>query len=84
MRLPTMRAADKKICEARPEAEAEWIAEVNKLANANLRSTVKSWYLGANIPGKPSVFMPYIGGQPAYLAKCQEVVANGYDGFDLN
>lgn len=81
--IADMRAAKKRTCEARPEAEAKWIAHVNELADASLRSTVKSWYIGANIPGKPSVFMPYLGGQPAYLAKCKEVVANGYEGFDL-
>lgn len=81
--ITDMHAEDKKVCEARPEAEEEWITHVNDLANASLRSTVKSWYLGANIPGKPSVFMPYLGGQPAYLAKCKEVVVNGYEGFDL-
>ncbi len=43
-----------------------------------------SWYVGANIAGKPRVFMPYIGGVPAYLQKCKEVVANGYEGFLLS
>lgn len=81
--ISDMQAKNKHVCEAMPEAEAEWIATVNDLAAASLRSTVKSWYIGANIPGKPSVFMPYLGGQPAYLAKCKEVVANGYEGFEL-
>lgn len=78
-----LREAEKRVIEAVPEAEAGWVAHVNELAEGNLRSTVKSWYLGANIPGKPSVFMPYIGGQPAYIAKCEEVVAKGYEGFDV-
>lgn len=76
-----MRAAQKRIFEAKPEAEAEWVSLVNELGKASLRSTVKSWYIGANVPGKPSVFMPYIGGLPSYIAKCDEVKANGYDGF---
>ena len=42
-----------------------------------------SWYLGANIPGKPRMFMPYVGGVGAYRQKCQEVVDQGYEGFDL-
>ena len=42
-----------------------------------------SWYLGANIPGKPRVFMPYAGGVGTYRDHCEEVVANGYEGFTL-
>ena len=42
-----------------------------------------SWYIGANIPGKPRVFMPYVGGVGAYRRKCDEVAANGYEGFEL-
>ena len=56
-------------------------ADVNEAAAKSLRSKVKSWYVGANIEGKPSVFMPYIGGLPAYIAKCDEVVEGGYKGF---
>jgi cyclohexanone monooxygenase len=42
-----------------------------------------SWYMGVNIPGKPQIFMPYVGGVQAYTKKCQEVVAKGYEGFVL-
>ena len=42
-----------------------------------------SWYIGANIPGKPRVFMPYVGGVGAYRQKCDEVAARGYEGFRL-
>jgi cyclohexanone monooxygenase len=42
-----------------------------------------SWYMGANIPGKPRIFMPYIGGVGAYRLKCDEVAAKGYEGFSL-
>ena len=42
-----------------------------------------SWYLGANIPGKPRVFMPYVGGLGRYRTRCDEIVANGYEGFVL-
>ncbi|MFM9882029.1 MAG: flavin-containing monooxygenase [Burkholderiales bacterium] len=65
------------------EAEDEWVAHVNEVAAPNLRSTCSSWYVGANIPGKPRVFMPYIGGFPLYVRKCDEVVAKGYEGFAL-
>jgi cyclohexanone monooxygenase len=53
------------------------------VSNITLRSTCSSWYVGANIPGKPRVFMPYIGGLPAYIQACEKVVANGYEGFAL-
>jgi len=51
------------------------VAEVTVYPQAN------SWYLGANVPGKPRVFMPYIGGFPVYVEKCAEVAARGYEGF---
>ena len=66
--------------EATPEAEDAWVAHVNEVADATLYPSCNSWYLGANIPGKPRVFMPYLG-FPAYVEKCDEVVANGYEGF---
>jgi len=66
------------------EAENEWVAHVNEVAGTNLRSTCSSWYVGANVPGKPRVFMPYIGGFPAYLQKVNEVVAAGYRGFAMS
>jgi cyclohexanone monooxygenase len=42
-----------------------------------------TWYTGMNIPGKPRVFMPYLGGVGPYRVKCAEVAANGYEGFEL-
>jgi cyclohexanone monooxygenase len=65
------------------EAEDHWVTHVNEVAGAHLRSACNSWYIGANIPGKQRVFMPYIGGFPAYVQKCNEVAANGYVGFSL-
>ena len=56
---------------------------VNEVADTTLYPSAASWYMGANIPGKPRVFMPYIGGVGAYRQKCDEVAANGYEGFDL-
>ena len=72
--------------EATTEAEDEWIAHVNDVAQ-NTMFTAKScnsWYLGANIPGKPRIFMPYVGGVGVYREKCDEVARNGYQGFELS
>jgi len=66
--------------EATREAEDAWVAHVNEVGDATLYPSCNSWYLGANIPGKPRVFMPYLG-FPAYVQKCDEVVARGYEGF---
>ena len=67
--------------EAEPEAEDAWVAHVADVAGTTLLTEGNSWYLGANIPGKPRVFMPYGGGMDAYRARCEEVVANDYEGF---
>ena len=68
--------------EATEPAENEWVAHVNDVAGETLYPTCNSWYLGVNVPGKPRVFMPYIG-YPPYVEKCDEVAANGYEGFAL-
>ena len=59
------------------------MAHTGEVAGGNLRSSCNSWYVGANVPGKSRVFMPYIGGFPAYVQKCEQVVADGYKGFAL-
>jgi cyclohexanone monooxygenase len=69
--------------EAQPDAEDAWVAHVGEVADLSLRSTCSSWYVGANIPGKPRVYMPYIGGVPVYAQKCNQVAADGYEGFAL-
>ncbi len=69
--------------EATVNAENEWVQHVNAVANYTLFPLANSWYVGANIPGKPHVFMPHIGGFPVYVQKCNEVAANGYQGFAL-
>jgi cyclohexanone monooxygenase len=61
--------------------EDAWVEHVNDVSTVSLRSTCSSWYVGANIPGRPRVFMPYIGGFPVYVQKCNEVMSNGFDGF---
>lgn len=71
--------------EAQPGAVDEWGQHVREAADATLLPTVKhSWYLGANIPGKPRVFMPYAGGMARYRAHCDAVAANGYEGFEIS
>ena len=69
--------------EAEEAAEDAWVAHVNEVANMTLYPRANSWYMGANVPGKPRVFLPYVGGVPAYRQKCAEVAANGYEGFAL-
>jgi cyclohexanone monooxygenase len=69
--------------EATLAAENAWVQHVNEVADTTLYPSAASWYMGANIPGKPRVFMPYIGGVGAYRRKCDEVAANGYEGFQL-
>ena len=76
-----MRRSGKHTLEASGEAEEKWVAHVRDVAGHTLRSSCSSWYVGANVPGKPRVFMPYIGGFPAYIEKCKDVVAKGYEGF---
>jgi cyclohexanone monooxygenase len=63
------------------DAQEAWVSHVTEMANASLRSRGNSWYLGVNIPGKPRVFMPYVGGLGPYRAICDEVAADGYRGF---
>ncbi|HMD24414.1 MAG TPA: cyclohexanone monooxygenase, partial [Streptosporangiaceae bacterium] len=69
--------------EATAEAEAGWVRHVGELADRTLYPRAASWYVGANIPGKPRVFMPYTGGCGTYRRECEQVVERGYDGFVL-
>ncbi len=78
-----LRRNDLELIEAEPDAEAAWVEHVNELAKPTMFMHANSWYLGANIPGKPRVFMPYCGGVGTYRQHCDEVVANGYEGFSL-
>jgi cyclohexanone monooxygenase len=81
--LAYMRDRGLEQIEPSPAAEEEWGGHVNEMAGRTLRYTCNSWYLGVNIPGKPRVFMPYIGGFPRYIETCTEVAAGGYQGFEL-
>jgi cyclohexanone monooxygenase len=69
--------------DADTEAEEKWVAHVNQVADSTLYPLAKSWYLGANIPGKPRVFMPYVAGLDKYRAICDDVAANAYRGLTL-
>jgi cyclohexanone monooxygenase len=69
--------------EATLEAQDAWVDFVNMVADFTLFPSCNSWYLGANVPGKPRVFMPLLG-FPTYAAKCDDVAAKGYEGFVLS
>ena len=68
---------------ANQDAEDNWVAHVNEVAHTTLYPQANSWYMGANIPGKPQIFMPYIGGVGAYRQICNDVAAKGYEGFAI-
>jgi cyclohexanone monooxygenase len=70
--------------EATPQAEEAWVAHVNEVANMTLYPQANSWYMGANVPGKPRVFMPYPGGVGLYRQTCDEIAADNYRGFALS
>lgn len=69
--------------EANQPEEDAWVDTVNGLAANTLFPSTASWFMGANIPGKPRVFLPYIGGLGKYTQLCEEIAANGYRGFAM-
>lgn len=69
--------------EPTPDAVDSWITECAERADATLFTKANSWYMGANVPGKPRMFMLFIGGFGVYLDICNEVAADGYRGFEL-
>ena len=82
--LEHMRERGLTAIEPEARAEEDWVGHVGELAGRTLRYTCSSWYLGVNIPGKPRVFMPYIGGFPRYVERCSEIADKGYEGFSLS
>ena len=78
-----MRKNDLARIDPTPEAEVAWGEHVQEVAHYTLYPSAASWYMGANIPGKPRIFMPYIGGVGNYRKRCDEVAANDYEGFAL-
>ena len=81
--LSFMRRSALASIEASPDAEERWVAHVNEVAEMTLYPQANSWYMGANIPGKPRIFMPYIGGVGVYRRICNDVAAKGYEGFTM-
>jgi cyclohexanone monooxygenase len=83
--IENMRQSGKTTIEPTPQAQDEWVAHVNEQVNQTLLPSANSWYMSANIPGKPPAFLPYLGpeGVGGYRKKCDEVAANAYEGFRL-
>ena len=79
--LAYLREHHRGAIEATVEAEDAWVAHVNEVGHATLYPRANSWYMGANIPGKPRIFMPYVGGVGTYRQTCDRVAADGYEGF---
>jgi cyclohexanone monooxygenase len=70
--------------EPQHDAEEEWVRHVDEVGKATIYPLADSWYMGANIPGKPRLFMPYAGGVGNYRRICEEAAADGYRGFVLS
>ncbi|WP_277184911.1 NAD(P)/FAD-dependent oxidoreductase [Caballeronia sp. BR00000012568055] len=70
--------------DAVPQAEEDWMQHVQDVVSNTLYLKANSWYIGANVPGKPHVFLPYLGGHGTYRRKCDEIAAAGYPGFVLS
>jgi cation diffusion facilitator CzcD-associated flavoprotein CzcO/acetyl esterase/lipase len=83
-RLGELRERGFERIEPTETAEEGWVQHVNDCADITLHPTANSWYIGANVPGKPRVFLPYIGGVDTYRKICDEVVAEGMVGFALS
>ena len=83
--IDNMRKSGKSTIEATPQAQEQWVTHVNEVVNATLMTSANSWYMSANIPGKPRAFLPYLGpeGIGGYRKKCDEIAAKGYEGFVL-
>jgi cyclohexanone monooxygenase len=82
--MAAMKSREIATIEATGDAETAWVEHNNAVAGYTIFPLADSWYVGANVPGKPRMFMPYIGGVAAYRQKCDEVAANGYSGFALS
>lgn len=78
-----MNATQNSKIQAQAHAQEAWVQKVNDLAKNTLFPASDSWYMGANVPGKPRVFLPFIGGLGTYTEICEQVISEGYSGFDL-
>jgi cyclohexanone monooxygenase len=81
--LQYLRDHDLATIEATQAAEDGWVRHVAEAGDATLYPLASSWYMGANVPGKARVLMPYIGGVGVYRQECDAVAAKGYEGFTL-
>jgi cation diffusion facilitator CzcD-associated flavoprotein CzcO len=83
--IDSMRKTGRTVIEAKPEAQSQWVAHVNEVVGATLMTKANSWYMSANISGKPRAFLPYLGpeGVGGYRRQCDEIAAKGYEGFEL-
>jgi cation diffusion facilitator CzcD-associated flavoprotein CzcO len=83
--IAAMRTAGMTAIEATPQAQDRWVDHVNEIVNKTLMTGANSWYMSANISGKPRAFLPYLGpaGVGGYRKTCDEVALNGYEGFAL-
>jgi cation diffusion facilitator CzcD-associated flavoprotein CzcO len=79
-----MREHDLDRIEPRPEAEDEWVDHHHEVGDATLLPRTNSWWVGANIPGKRRTLYPYLGGLGTYRERCDDIAANGYEGFALS
>ncbi|HET9976798.1 MAG TPA: NAD(P)/FAD-dependent oxidoreductase [Burkholderiaceae bacterium] len=79
--IETMQQRGDALVEAEVDAEDAWVDHLREIASKTLHFGAPSWYMGANIPGKPRVFLPYVGGLGTYTELCEKVVADGYRGF---
>ena len=79
--LTYMRDHGYDLVEPERQAEDDWVDHVQDTANKTLFPKANSWYMGANIPGKPRIFTPYVGGVGFYRRTCEQIVADGYKGF---
>lgn len=70
-----------EVCDATPEAQEEWRRLVTELSDKTLFPLTDSWYMGANIPGKPREQLNFVGGLPLYEKECRAVLDQGLKGF---
>jgi cyclohexanone monooxygenase len=82
--LVALRETGRPVIEATGEAQQNWTEQCAAIGNASLFPQAQSWYMGANVPGKPRQFLAFLGGVGGYRQICDEVAANGYPGFELS
>ena len=81
--LEYLKTNDFILIEASKKSEEKWVEHNQEVAEPHIRSSCSSWYMGSNIEGKPEIFLPYVGGFPEYVKKCQTISLSGYEGFLL-